>query len=96
MASVFRVGVKLIGRNVSLTHNAAVPAPPDGSPTWCQYLAITAAAEGPAFTGTSDLIPVHTDNRHFFDRDFLNKIEGRVFENEFLDLFFSEIKSLGM
>ena len=88
MARVFRAGVKHIGRNVSLTHTAAAPALPDGSPTWCQYLTITAAAEGSAFTGTSVLIPAHTENRHFFGRDFLKKIEGKVFENESLSLFF--------
>ena len=81
--------MKLIGRNLSLTHTAATPALPDSSPTWSQYRAITAAAEGPASTGTSVLVPAHSENRHFFDRDFLKKIEGRVFENEFLDLFLS-------
>lgn len=83
--------MKLIGRDLSLTHSAAAPALPDSSPTKCQYLAITAAAEGPAFTGTSVLVPAHTENRHFFDRDFLKKIEGRVLENEFLDLSFRKL-----
>jgi len=63
---------------------------------WLSHLAITAAAEGSAFTGTSVLIPAHTENRRFFGRDFFKKIEGRVFENEFLDLFFSEIEFFGM
>jgi hypothetical protein len=69
---------------------------PDGSSTKCRYLAITAAAEGSAFTGTSVLVPAHTEDRHFFGRDFLKKIEGRVFENEFsIFFFFSEIKIFG-
>jgi len=98
MASVFGVGVKPIGSNLSLTRTAAAPALPDGSPTKCQYPAVTAAAEEPAFTDSSVLVPAHTENRHFFDRDFLKKLEVRVFENEFLDLFFppSEIKFFDM
>jgi hypothetical protein len=52
MASVFRLGVKLIGRNLPLTHTAAIPALPDGSPRKCQYLAITAAEQASWFPPT--------------------------------------------